>query len=129
MCIKKLDQPTGAGLKMWRDFFPNAQIYGIDYNHKTMVDDERIQTFQMNSKYVLDVKNFIERVGGDFDLIVDDGSHRTTSQIQTANNFLPYLKDTGIYVTEDVSHPHELGDAIDGKYKKASVNGLLIITK
>src|SRR3972149_8272692 len=36
---------TGASLLMWRDFFPNAQIYGVDRDPSTIFQAERIKTF------------------------------------------------------------------------------------
>src|SRR5260221_5176203 len=35
----------GASLKMWRDFFPNAQIFGADIQPDTLFEEERIKTY------------------------------------------------------------------------------------
>ena len=36
----------GASLYMWRDFFPNAMIYGIDIDKNLLIRDDRIQCFE-----------------------------------------------------------------------------------
>ena len=41
----KRNYHRGASLYMWRDFFPNAKIYGADVRPETMFKDERIETF------------------------------------------------------------------------------------
>ena len=40
----KRDYHRGASLKMWRDFFPNAQIYGADISKEAMFKGKRITT-------------------------------------------------------------------------------------
>jgi hypothetical protein len=35
----------GSSLRMWRDFFPNAEIYGLDVDRSVLFVDERIPGF------------------------------------------------------------------------------------
>jgi hypothetical protein len=42
---------------------------------------------------------------GTFDIIIDDGLHTDTAQLQTLTNLWPLLKEGGIYVIEDI-YPH-----------------------
>src|SRR5512135_143176 len=39
---------TGASLRMWRDFFPNAHVYGADFREACMFMDNRITTVVCN---------------------------------------------------------------------------------
>ena len=39
---------------------------------------------------------------GDFDVIIDDGSHHPTHQILSLLHYLPYLKYDGIFIIEDI---------------------------
>src|SRR6266496_4172672 len=71
----------GASLRMWRDFFPNAQIYGIDLSPTAIFQDERIKTFLLNTKDATQMKKLISEIGSDIDLVVDDGTHREKSQL------------------------------------------------
>lgn len=43
-----------------------------------------------------------EYIGGEFDIIIDDGSHIGTEQIATFNNLWPSLNPGGWYVVEDL---------------------------
>lgn len=100
----------GASLRMWEEYFPNAEIYALDINPKLLINRGRIHsTFcdQSNIEYLSAV---IPWLGKDFDLIVDDGSHWPEHQALTALTFLPLLAQNGFYVIEDVntfpSHAH-----------------------
>jgi hypothetical protein len=39
---------SGASLRMWKDYFPNAQIFGADIDSKVMFSEERIFTYTMD---------------------------------------------------------------------------------
>src|SRR3989344_4764947 len=58
----------GASLKMWRDFFPNAQIYGADIRPETIFEDERIKTYLCDERKEKDLIRLIEKTGSDIDL-------------------------------------------------------------
>jgi len=104
----KVPYHKGASLKMWRDFFPNAQIYGADIVPESLFEDERIKTFLCNEKKKEDLERLIENTGGDIDLFVDDGSHRLPNQIFMAQTLLPLLKKDVVYVIEDVDFSRRL---------------------
>jgi hypothetical protein len=91
-------------LRSWRDFFPNATIYGIDVQPDTQFDDEdRIVTFLCDSTDRSQVDRLMERMNGkEFDIILDDGSHRLEDQIATLRNLYRFVKEGGTYVVEDV---------------------------
>jgi hypothetical protein len=90
----------GKSLRMWRDYFPHSQIFGIDIYDKSPHDEERIKTFQGSQ---IDT-DFLQRVAdeiGSIDIIIDDGSHLNSHVITTFNFLFPLLKDRGIYAVED----------------------------
>lgn len=91
----------GASLLMWRDFFPNAQIYGVDKQPDTMFKDKRIKTFVYDERREEDLKNLIKKTGSDIDLFIDDGSHRKNDQIFMCKTIMPLLKKDVIYIIED----------------------------
>lgn len=111
---------TGASLYMWRDFFPNAQIYGADILPKVMFKDERIETFLCDETKKEDLKKLIENTGSDIDLFIDDGSHAKEDQIFACLNLMPLLKKDVIYIIEDVEFPIKVTDAL-GKYVSQTV--------
>ena len=101
---------TGASLRMWRDYFPEAEIWGLDIDPIAMIEDEsRIHTFLCNQSSEPSLVEAVAHFTQKFDLIVDDGSHRYEDQALTANIFIPaLLSPTGVYVIEDVWSKREL---------------------
>ena len=98
----------GASLRMWRDFFPNAQIYGADIQTRALLKEDRIETFYCNQLKRDDLVTLLEKTGTDIDLFVDDGLHNKESQLFTAQNLMPLFKKDVIYIMEDVRSPEWL---------------------
>ena len=99
---------TGASLRMWRDFFPNAQIYGADIKPELVFKEDRIETFQCDQSQEADLLRVIEQTGTDLDVVIDDGSHRREHQVFTCRTLMPLLPKNVIYIIEDVGHPGEV---------------------
>lgn len=97
---------VGASLRMWRDFFPNAQIYGVDKSRSCIFQDDRIETFLMDTKNKHEMERLIFKIGSDIDLVIDDGSHRTGAQLKVAKKLLSLLDKKVIYIVEDVINPN-----------------------
>ncbi|MER5176798.1 class I SAM-dependent methyltransferase [Streptomyces sp. NPDC002896] len=90
----------GASLRMWKHFFPDAQIFGMDIQDKSFVDEDRITTFigdQSDPDSLIAVADKI----GTLDVIIDDGSHRSPHVLTTFETLFPLLRDGGIYAVED----------------------------
>ena len=94
----------GASLYMWRDFFPNAQIYGADFRPEVMFDDGRIKTYLLDERKKKDLVKLIKKTGSDIDVVIDDASHHVDDQIFAAQTLLPLLDKKVVYIVEDVSH-------------------------
>jgi hypothetical protein len=95
----------GASLYMWRDFFPKAKIYGVDYRKDLLINKGRIKSFHCDQRKSHHLKNLIDIIGTDIDLVVDDGSHRPRDQVFTCLTLMPLLKKGVIYIIEDVADP------------------------
>lgn len=94
---------TGASLFMWRDFFPNAEIYGIDILPECMVEGEdRIHTYLIDQADKTQLKNLLEIIGTDIDIVIDDGSHWAVHQVFTCMILKELLPKDVIYVIEDI---------------------------
>jgi len=90
----------GESLRMWKDYFPNGNIYSIDIIDKSALQEERIKIFkgsQVDREFILKVAKEI----GEIDIIIDDGSHINRHVIETFKLLFPLLKNGGIYVAED----------------------------
>jgi hypothetical protein len=92
----------GNSLRAWRDYFVNANIYGIDIDENTMFEEERIKTFCSNSADEAKMNKILSDLPL-FDMIIDDGLHNMEANLETLKNCFPYLKSGGIYVIEDVN--------------------------
>ncbi len=90
----------GESLRVWRDYFPNAKIFGIDIYDKKAVEDDRIKVFQGDQCDTAFLTRVVREVGG-FDIVIDDGSHLNSHVIRTFKMLFPLLNNRGIYVVED----------------------------
>jgi len=92
----------GNSLRMWRDYFPNAMVYGLDVQKHQFFTEERISTHYANQSSFYDISNFINEFGGEFDLIIDDGGHDPIYQQITLGYLFRHLKNGGLYIVEDL---------------------------
>ncbi len=97
---------AGASLKMWRDFFPNAWVYGGDIRPEAMLTGEpRITTFLVDERKPEDLAWLIGETGRDIDLFVDDALHFPDAQADLAIHLRPMLSKETIYIIEDLPNP------------------------
>jgi hypothetical protein len=94
---------VGASLRMWRDFFPNARVYGVDVLPHLMFTDERIETFLCDQRDLPSLLKVLDQTGHDLDLVIDDGTHGSADQVFTALSLVPLIQAGAVYVIEDVS--------------------------
>ncbi len=92
----------GASLVLWEKYFPKATIYGIDILDKSALESKRIKTFVADQADRSQLGQFIDKFGGDFNFILDDGGH-TMPQQQISFAFLfQYVRPGGYYIIEDL---------------------------
>lgn len=96
----------GASLRMWRDYFPDANIVGIDKDSRVLFSEERIRTFGCDQARISDLDTIVDLPA--FDLIIDDGSHNVEHQLETAKFFVPKMYWGGLYIIEDVNESDAL---------------------
>jgi len=92
----------GASLRAFRDFLPNAQIYGADVDPKILFREERIETLFVDQTRP-ETFGAIGDIGPDFDLIIDDGLHSPNANLATLLFGLDRLKPRGWLVIEDIA--------------------------
>lgn len=98
---------NGASLRMWRDYFQKAEVYGLDINPDTLFEDKRIRTLQFDqgasgAEYARMLNIIAEK--NDFDIIIDDGSHFQQHIMQSFTYLFGALKPGGYYFIEDVAN-------------------------
>ena len=91
----------GASLRMWKAYFPKANIVGIDIFDKSFHDDKRIKTHIGSQTDPVFLKNLVTKISA-FDIIIDDGSHVSNDVIASFKILFPLLATGGIYVIEDL---------------------------
>lgn len=114
--------PGGASMKMWSDYLPYAKITGIDINPASWLDTDRITTYVVDQGSRGSLADFLEKhPDPQFDVIIDDGSHRADHQQVSLEMLWPHLKPGGLYIIEDLtdrgfggrtSGPHAAPDTI-----------------
>lgn len=98
---------AGSSLRMWKAYFPNANIVGLDINTDCLRHAEnRIKVIMADQNNPVSLYAAMGQLGETaplFDLIVDDGSHFRDHQITSMRALLPFLAQDGYYIIEDLS--------------------------
>ena len=119
--ILEIGTNKGSSLRTWAEYFPNAQIYGLDitrqYETPGTLDHKRIKTaladqgdpaalkealwmkFNKLHPCIHTAQPLEERL---FDIIIDDGSHEQTHQQVSLGYLWSFLRPGGLYVVEDL---------------------------
>jgi hypothetical protein len=93
----------GASLRVWRDYFPDAMIFGADIDSTILFEEERIKTFYVDQTVKTSIVELWQQIGvADFQLMIDDGLHRFEAGICLLENSISKLADNGYYIIEDV---------------------------
>ncbi|GHS86572.1 hypothetical protein FACS189487_01120 [Campylobacterota bacterium] len=93
----------GASLRAWRDYFPNALVWGADIDRDVLFAEDRIKTGFIDQTNPAIIQEFFKHTGTQkFDIIVDDGYHCFAAGSTLFQYAFPYLENGGIYVIEDV---------------------------
>ena len=95
----------GASLRVWRDYFPNADVIGCDIDGDVLFNENRIKTFQCDQTSNNSIQNFLndaELFDGSVDIIVDDGLHEFFAGKCFFENMIRCLRTDGVYMIEDV---------------------------
>ena len=94
---------NGGSLQVWRKYLPaGSRIVGIDINP----DCARLQLDENTSLHIADGTDqaVLDSVLGDltFDIIIDDGSHRSDHVISTYKALFPRVRGGGKFIIEDL---------------------------
>lgn len=110
---------TGASLHMWAEYFPRTIIEAIDVDPTCLIQTPRIRSHQgdQTDGERLEEITFEKR----YDIIIDDGSHRTADIVESAKVLLPHLKKGGYYIIEDVDQGDYSSCEIDKLYQRIPI--------
>lgn len=91
---------NGESIKLWRDFFSNAIVTGIDINRSNNITNKNRIVEIYDNAYSEDV--ILKLNNQTFDLIIDDGPHTLESMIFFIKKYVPLLSKIGYAVIEDI---------------------------
>ena len=85
---------NGGSLDIWSQFFPNAEaIVGCDINpdcERLTYDDPRISVIVGDANDPQTQQRILQ-LSGQFDIVVDDGSHQSSDIVKTFALYFPLL--------------------------------------
>jgi SAM-dependent methyltransferase len=93
----------GASLRGWAEFFPHAHIFGADIDRDALFTEPRITTRAMDQFDRKEAREMFARIGGDFDLILDDGCHVFEANAVFLETAFRQLRPGGLYIIEDIN--------------------------
>lgn len=94
---------SGASLKAWKEYFPNAQIIGADIDSKTFFEEHRIKCIHLDQLDTDNLESFSNSWRHKLDLIIVDGLHRSDAEINTLLALEKNLSLNGMIFIEDVT--------------------------
>ncbi|MFA7345322.1 MAG: class I SAM-dependent methyltransferase [Terrimicrobiaceae bacterium] len=96
---------NGGSLEIWGKYFARAEkLVGCDINEKCRVltfEDDRVSVV-VGDANTDEVQRRIGQISPSFDIIIDDGSHKSGDIIRSFARYFPLLKPGGIFLAEDL---------------------------
>lgn len=90
----------GDSVRLWRDYFPNASIVGLDIDPAVCGQEDRITIIHGDQSNPDDLARVSQH--GPFDVIVDDGSHISCHMVASFNGLWGSVVPSGLYCMEDM---------------------------
>ena len=94
----------GASLRGWKEYFPNASIFGGDIDTDILFSEDRIKTYfcDQTNPHIIKYMWKEEDLQQPFDIIVEDGLHTFDANVCFFENSVQKLSDNSVYVIEDI---------------------------
>ena len=100
--LLELGVRNGNSLRMWREYFPSARVYGVDFDPRCKQhEDDRIEILIASQDDRGQLDALAQRTGG-FDVVVDDASHINHLTRASFGVLFPHLRPSGVYIIEDL---------------------------
>ena len=116
----------GASLLTWRDYFPKAQIVGVDIQVNCLQFESDRISIELADQSNLEHLAGVAARHGPFDLIIDDGSHMWEHQITTLRALFPFLRSGGHFVIEDLQTNY---GEMEAKYRGSATHSCMDFLK
>lgn len=89
----------GESIKLWRDYFTNAAVYGLDVSECGAVKNSDRIVHIVDDAYNI---NIINSLPNDFDIMIDDGPHSLESMKVFLSEYSKKIKSDGVLILEDI---------------------------
>jgi SAM-dependent methyltransferase len=106
--IAEIGVGVGSSLQMWKDYFPNATLYGFDdeeqvlsKNRELFADTNYVFT-RMDVKNADSIQNAFSMTNTTFDIIIEDSTHHPDDIVRVIQTAHQYLKPGGMLIIEDI---------------------------
>ena len=101
---KVLPEIASPSVRMWLDYFPSAQITGIDMADFSFMEgaNSRFKFMRADSGNEAQLKQLAGQLGSEVDLLIDDASHASFHQQLALRELFPCIRSGGYYVIEDL---------------------------
>jgi predicted O-methyltransferase YrrM len=106
--IMEVGTYKGASLRSWKEYFINADIYGIDIDPDTVFEEQRIHTMIADQNIMESMNEVNRKWPQGYDVVIDDGWHQPEASVYTMIAFIPQLKKGGIYILEDIDQKYRI---------------------
>lgn len=102
ICFLEIGLWKGYSAKLWENYFEKAELHFIDISFDAIEYRGHSHYHLCNQEDPEDLKCFLEKVPGPFDIIVDDGNHSARGQLTSFAHLFPRISSGGLYVIEDL---------------------------
>lgn len=93
----------GASLRAFRDYLPQAQVFGADVDKRILFEEDRIKTFFVDQTDIDTVFALGSKLPDEMDLIIDDGLHSPNANLSVLILAIKKTKIGGWLIIEDIS--------------------------
>lgn len=110
----------GGSLLSWNEYFPNANIVGLDNRSECLIQKERIESYQVDMHSKISLSKFFNSVADKrFNIIIDDGPHNFESTKNAFETCFSLFADHFIYVCGDI--PSRDFESYDSFFRAQSI--------
>jgi hypothetical protein len=92
----------GESLRMWRNYFPRATIYGLDIDPDSARRADGFKVFTGSQTDPEFLGHVLDEIGPDLRVVIDDASHVTAFTMASFEAIFPRLASGSIYFIEDL---------------------------
>jgi hypothetical protein len=117
----------GASLRSFREYLPEANIYGADIDKSALFNEDRILTYWVDQTKPESLQLMFSEFNKKFDLIIDDGLHSPDANISTLIAALNWCEEGGFIVIEDIARSaRSIWFIVQSLLKSNGINSRLI---